>query len=69
MATTEIIASENPNGDQRLLISADTLSHLLGISTRTIWRRLNCGDIPKPVRLGKSVRWRLSEIKSWIDRR
>jgi len=52
---------------QPLLISADELARLLGISTRTIWRRLSGGEIPKPVRLGKSVRWRLADIESWID--
>ena len=52
---------------QPLLISADELARLLGISTRTIWRRLSGGEIPKPVRLGKSVRWRLADIEAWID--
>jgi len=67
MSTTNTTASEHPDGEQRLLISADALSHILGISTRTIWRRLSAGELISPVRMGKIVRWRLEEVKAWIE--
>ena len=51
---------------QPLLISVDELSRKMSISTRSIWRRLSCGELIKPVRLGKIVRWRLAEVESWI---
>jgi len=49
------------------LISAEELANLLAISERSVWRRLSGGDIPEPVRIGKSVRWRLTEIIAWIE--
>ncbi|GAB4150540.1 MAG: hypothetical protein Tsb009_25410 [Planctomycetaceae bacterium] len=55
-----------PAVDEPLLISADHLAGLLGISTRSIWRRLSAGELVEPVRIGGSVRWRLDEVKAWI---
>jgi prophage regulatory protein len=52
---------------QSLLVSADRLAGLLQVSTRTLWRLLSAGKLPKPIRLGGSVRWRLDEIGKWID--
>lgn len=50
-----------------VLISADELSKMLRISKRTLWRLLSAGRLPRPVRFGGSVRWRLSDVKSWIE--
>jgi excisionase family DNA binding protein len=49
-----------------LLVTAVELARLLKISTRTLWRQLSAGKIPKPVRFGGTVRWRLEEIHKWI---
>ena len=44
-----------------------------GLSGTTIWRRVRSGDFPAPVRLGslatRSVGWRESEIRKWIESR
>ena len=44
-----------------------------GLSKTTIWRRVKSGDFPAPVRLGslatRSVGWRESEIREWLDSR
>ena len=46
---------------------------ITGLSRTTIWRRVKSGDFPAPVRLGslatRSVGWRESEIKQWLDSR
>ena len=49
-----------------LLISAGELAHLLGCSTRTLWRLRSGGELPQPVRFGGTVRWRLDEVRKWI---
>ncbi len=47
-------------------ISARELAELLGISLRQAWR-LNCaGKLPRPIRLGGSVRWNRQEIVDWF---
>jgi excisionase family DNA binding protein len=57
----------DPAGEiQKLLVSADELAKMLDVSERTIWRLLSGGKLPRPLRLGGSVRWRLAEVTTWI---
>jgi len=50
-----------------LLITAAELAHLLHVSLRTLWRLRSAHQVPKPVRLGGTVGWRLDEVRNWID--
>lgn len=48
-----------------LLVNAKTAARLCGIG-RTCWYALLAsGRIPAPVRLGRAVRWRASELAAW----
>lgn len=49
-----------------LSISVETLAEMLDISPRSVWRRLSCGEMIEPVRIGTSVRWRLSDAEAWV---
>jgi predicted DNA-binding transcriptional regulator AlpA len=51
------------------LVDAKTIAkEILGISKRGFWRLRAQGKIgPKPVRVGGSLRWKLSEIMQWLD--
>ena len=49
-----------------LLIPAEELARLLQVSTRTLLRLRSAGELPQPVRLGGTVRWRLDEVRKWI---
>jgi excisionase family DNA binding protein len=51
---------------EQLLLSQTELARLLDLSIRTISRMNASGKIPKPVRVGRSVRWRRKEIEEWI---
>lgn len=53
--------------DQAALISAARLAGMLSISERTLRRLLDAGKLVRPVRIGRSVRWRLAEVREWID--
>jgi prophage regulatory protein len=48
------------------LIRAAELAEMLSVSVRTLWRLRSGRQIPKPVRLGGAVRWRLDEVRQWI---
>ena len=50
-----------------LLIPAERVAELLGISKRTLWRLLSAGRLPEPVRLGGVVRWNQGELQDWIE--
>lgn len=49
------------------LVSARELAKLLSVSERTLYRLKSAGELPPAVVLGGSVRWRLSEIRQWIN--
>jgi excisionase family DNA binding protein len=53
---------------ESLLLSAAEVAALLNISTRTLWRLLSARQVPEPIRLGGSVRWRREEVETWIAR-
>ncbi|MFC1761808.1 helix-turn-helix transcriptional regulator [Planctomycetota bacterium] len=38
-----------------------------GLSERTIWRLCDSAKMPAPIRIGRSVRWRRSDILRWIQ--
>ena len=57
---------ETTGSQEPLLVSAADVARLLQVSTRTLWRQLSAGQIPKPVRFGGTVRWRIDEIRKWI---
>ncbi len=49
------------------LIDAGGVGRLLVIGERTV-RRLDVeGRLPMPVKIDGSIRWRLSELRQWID--
>jgi prophage regulatory protein len=51
-----------------LLLTADEVATMLNVSERTLWRLLSAGKVPKPVRFGRSTRWRDTEVKEWVER-
>ena len=52
---------------QPLAIRAKELAVLLGVSLRQVWRLSSSGKLPKPLRLGGSVRWALKEIEAFVE--
>jgi len=51
---------------QALAISAKELAELLSLSPRTVWRYRSAGKLPKPVCVGASIRWKLSDITLFL---
>ncbi len=49
-----------------IVVRAKELCRLLGISLVSVRRMDSAGLLPKPVRLGGCVGWRVDEIKDWI---
>ena len=50
------------------LISKKEAASLLSISTRTRDRRISAGELPQPIKVGKSSRLRLIDITQFIDK-
>jgi len=59
---------ERTHGDRDVLaVSARELAGLLRISLRQTWRLNSAGKLPKPIRLGGSVRWSRQEVAAWFE--
>ena len=55
--------------EERLLKRRE-VEEITGLSRSTIYRMLNTGQFPQPVRIGpKTVRWRMSDIVKWMESR
>ena len=50
------------------LISKKEAASLLSISTRTLDRLISSGELPQPIKVGKSSRLRLIDITQFIDK-
>ncbi|WP_083841544.1 AlpA family transcriptional regulator [Pseudovibrio sp. FO-BEG1] len=51
-------------------IARREVESILGLSRSTIYKLLANGDFPPPIKLiGRTVRWRKSEILAWADTR
>ena len=50
------------------LLDVKAVAALLQSSPATIWRRVNDGTLPRPVRIGGMTRWARDEIDAVIDR-
>ncbi len=48
------------------MLTAKEAGQICKISKRSWFRLSASGKIPSPVRIGGSVRWRLSDIESWL---
>lgn len=51
---------------ERLLVTADELALMLGVSARTVWRLNSTAMLPRPLKLNRSVRWKHADITDWI---
>jgi predicted DNA-binding transcriptional regulator AlpA len=61
------MANEQTVNQTNQLLTAKALGQLLSLSKRQIFRLNSCGKIPKPIRIGGSIRWDLEgDIKPWL---
>jgi excisionase family DNA binding protein len=51
----------------RLLITARQVAASLGVSLRTVRSWDSGGRLPRPVRIGRSTRWRAEELQRWTS--
>lgn len=55
------------NNNQQLVFSAKDLAKSLDVSLRHIQRMNSAGKLPRPVKLGRCLRWCRDEISRWIE--
>lgn len=52
--------------DESLLLKIEDVATLLRMSVRSVNRLRSAGDLPDPVELLSSVRWRRADIEAWV---
>lgn len=60
--------STDERADRLRLLSRDELAERFNVSKRTISRMLSAGELPRPVRFGRLVRWREIDIAQLLER-
>ena len=48
------------------LVDVKNAAKMLGISVRGVWRLAKSGQLPKPIRIGGSRRWRVNDLMKHI---
>jgi excisionase family DNA binding protein len=48
------------------LLPVNDVAKRLAVSVPTVWRLSKSGDIPKPIHIGRSARWRASDLQKHL---
>lgn len=48
------------------LLRVGEVARALGVSVRQVWKLTADRALPAPVKVGKSTRWRASDVQQWI---
>jgi len=57
----------NARGSEPLLVDAHKLATMLDVSERQIRRMDDGGNLPDAIEFGACKRWRIAEIRAWLD--
>jgi len=58
---------QKPPDNMGLLLTTKEVAKLLKISQGTVLKLCNEGTMPKPLRIGRSVRFRYEELRAWVN--
>ncbi len=55
------------NLETAALLNADEVAALINCHPATVWRKVQTGDLPKPVKIVGRTLWRRAEIEALIE--
>ena len=50
-----------------LLVDSREAAKMLNVSSRTLWTLYNSGAMPKPIRIGRAIRFSYAALREWVD--
>lgn len=65
-ATPSVTEAPKPSETKSELLDVNAVAALIGASSRTVRRLADWGRMPRPVSLGRMIRWQRSVIEEWI---
>ena len=54
--------------DKKMLFKDHEAAEMLSIGTSTFRKHVASGLLPAPVKIGGSVRWRVSDLEEWVGK-
>ena len=48
------------------LLRIQEVAMMLNLGESSVWRHVKNGDLPKPIKIGGTTRWRRETLESWI---
>lgn len=55
------------NVTEQRFVTVEELAGMIPCTRRTVYNLIDSGRIPAPIKLGRMVRWPVSEIDRWIS--
>jgi predicted DNA-binding transcriptional regulator AlpA len=65
--TMSTIESSDAVFDVPALMTVEQLAKIVQKSVRSVWRMRSKGEVPAPVNVGGGVRWRVDDVRRWIE--
>jgi len=62
-----MFGGQKPPDNMGLLLTTREAAKLMKVSDRTLWGWANEGKMPKPIRIGQSVRYCYEELRAWTN--
>lgn len=50
-----------------MLLDVRSVAAQMDVSVRKVWQLVSSGGMPAPIRIGRAVRWRESDVNKWIE--
>lgn len=63
--TARTVSAGSQNPPARLYLSAAEVGTRYSMSARSVYRHADLGTMPRPVRIGKMVRWSVESLEKW----
>lgn len=57
---------QNPTPGPKQLLRVGEVATMLDLGVSTIWRQVRKGQLPEPIQIGGSTRWRRADIEALI---
>jgi len=49
------------------LVTIKEVVNLVGFKTSTIYKFIKTRNFPEPIKIGRSSRWKLSDVNKWLE--
>jgi excisionase family DNA binding protein len=65
MSTSPVEQETKIPKTQKGFIDVKALADYLSLSVRKVWQMRDAGELPAPIKFGKSVRWDFEALENW----